>query len=135
MFGWLSRNDESRSTDIRTVMEERGKLVKVAQRLLPLLDRESSGFEVQSGVLELSEHLANIGGFCDQGTREWIEAAKRMMAAVIADPTPFSTMSYFLKLALPLIVGVEVDFNRRPFRAVSIDLKALSSRVGFSLQR
>lgn len=128
----ISKNDDSRSRDIRTVIEEREKLVEIAERLVPLLDNESNRLEVQKGVLELSGHLANIGGFCDQAMKEWINYVQRVLATMSGSPPMTSAL---LKLALPLIVGVQVDFNKRPFKAIGIDIEALKSRFKAYVQR
>jgi hypothetical protein len=133
------RVDEDRQRDIDRVIGEKKEMVKVGQNLLPLLDKASKSEEVSgsvwgqidSDILELCGHLGIIKGFCDRPTQEMIS---RLVWLLNYFDT-YLRMSEALKTLLPFVMGLEVDFNKRPFRVVGIDIEALRGKFSAYLER
>jgi hypothetical protein len=133
--------EERRQNDLRMVMHEREALTEAAQKLNPLLDsffddaEQGKGIqnttEADNLVLEISRRLGNIGGFCDGWTRERIHKMQKFLSWCLGDKAGY----LLLKDALPFMVGVQVDFSKRPFRAVGLSFEALGAKFKASLKR
>lgn len=125
----------ARLSDVGLVMKERSALVDVSKELLALLDKSLSSpsrvksshdeIEIQRLYLKVSEHLANIGGFCDRGTRNAIFAVQELLAIATLEPLA----NLFVKGLLPVIVGIQVDFTKKPFKVVGINVKGLGAEL------
>jgi hypothetical protein len=133
-------DDQGREHDIRIVMEEKNALTTVAQALAPILDKiDDSALagehidttQADKLVLELSKHLGNIGGFCDKWTQNRIHAMEKLLSSCLSNPEAY----LLLKDALSFMVGIQVDFNRRPFRAVGLSVEAWGTKFKALLKR
>lgn len=134
------KSESERQHDIRIVMAERQVLSETAQKLLDLMGvgyslsrEEANRQEADKLVIQISEHLGNISGFCDVGTRRAIFAAQRLLMLAIADSDGYGYTA--LKLMLPFLVGLTVDFNKRPFKIIGFDAKLLQTQVKAFLKR
>lgn len=106
------------------VMEIREKLSEVAQNLLPLVNQKNPNkLEVEKLFIQLSEHLGNVAEFCDETSKEWIENILRLTFPLAENWSKLSQKPYtMLKWLLPQIVGIQVDFNKRPFKVITFKL-------------
>jgi hypothetical protein len=133
-------DDQGREHDIRIVMEEKGALTTVAQALAPILDKiydsALAGEHIDTTqadklVLELSKHLGNIGGFCDKWTQNRIHTMEELLSFCLSNPEAY----LLLKDALSFMAGIQVDFDRRPFRAVGLSVEAWGTKFKALLKR
>ena len=69
-------------------------------------------------MIALASHLSNIGGFCNADARRRIDAAKRLLVLATANPITLEQV----RVSLPFIAGIEVDFNKRPFGIIKFSL-------------
>ena len=131
----------NRSAEIELVMKERSALVAVCRALNTLLDEgwdatlQGKDFpqrlEIDGLLLQVSKHLANIAGFCDGRTQDWTHNAVRLLALCMVSPSSYID----LKAVLPFIVGIQVDFTKRPFRVVGLSLKGLGAELKAIMKR
>jgi len=139
--------DEDRQRDIETVKKERDEMVRIGKSLIPLLMKEYNQNEleekalihrwsqIQGGLLELCGHLGTIAGFCDQSTQSRIKQLRKQLELFgvwLMDETG-------LKIVLLEIVGIDVDFTKRQFKMVHVDIeamiRALQGRLSLYFQR
>ena len=119
------------------VVAEKNLLREASQTLLSLLDKidltedDANKPEANRLILEVSEHLSNIGGFCDSWTRQRIHVIQGLMSMSFADPLHYLT----LKDMLPYVVGIQVDYSKRPFRAISLSIEALGAKFKAKAKR
>lgn len=134
MEGSKSASETDRFEEIKIVMAERSELVKICDELLPLLeDLNRNELEIQKKLVRISAHLANISGFCDKDTRTWIDKLNRvLLSPAIVKPLPYSMA---LRSFLIFIVGIQVDFTKRPFRVMAFNLKALGAEFKALLKK
>lgn len=76
------------------------------------MNERTDTLEADRLVLKMSKHLGNIAGFCDGWSQNRIHAMQRQFAISLTDSLGYIA----LKALLPFIVGIKVDFNKRPFR-------------------
>lgn len=101
-------------------MGEREKLTEIAKRLLPLLNLQAAHRNTtQELMLELSQRLGNIAGFCDDRIRERVHEMQRLITLTLAN----QLFVFQLRVMLPFMVGLQIDFSERPFRAVGLSLE------------
>jgi len=132
-MGKKEQNDNNiRFKEIELVKKEREALVRVSKELLTLLHVDNPNeVKIEKKILELTGHLANIGGFCDKDTREKIHEIKNLLTFSIGHPAFYVE----LKLSLPHIVGIEVDFTKRPFKIIGFELEVLKQKFKALLKR
>ncbi|MCL4519185.1 MAG: hypothetical protein M1587_08325 [Thaumarchaeota archaeon] len=133
---------------VNVVMTERERITQVGKELLELLTQYEPAFfqweedqkvyakdrlPIEKKILELSQHLSNIAGFCDSGAKRAIH----IFTTGILDASMLTSLSYTqLKAVLPTIIGMQVDYARKPpFRLIGSDVKALGARIGAVAQR
>jgi hypothetical protein len=136
----VDSSDPSREHDIRVIREERELLTKAAQDLIVILNGNDllahdspERPTADKLILEISKHLGNIGGFCDSKTREAISLIQKTMGETTIEPDGWGYI--VLKKYLPTFVGVQVDFNKRPFRVVGFSLEGLGAKAKAFLQK
>ena len=116
-----------RLQEIELVMKERASLVKLGKELLAEIDKEKPDtLAINGKLLEVAEHLANIGGFCNSFARRQIDVIKKILAFKQLNPSFYED----LKIALIYIVGIQVDFTKKPFKLISLDLKSFKATIG-----
>ena len=69
-------------------------------------------------LIEISEHLGNLAGFCDKTSKKRINAVTRLISVSMLG----SITLYQLKSLLPAIAGIQVDYNKKPFRLVRLSI-------------
>ncbi len=131
----MSGEERQRQRDVAAVMVEREALVKACQDYITLIDGDTSDrIDVEKVVLRVSQHLGNIAGFCDRRTRLAIFQFQRLLAVAMIDPTgPYSTT--FVKGCLPFVIGITVDYQKRPFKMVGLSFEALNTKVKAILKK
>ena len=129
-------------------MAEREQLTRVGMEILDLLKQYDAAHFVEmkddgknrdgrlaidKKILELSKHLGNIGGFCDSNSKRAIH----VFTTGILDVSMLSTGFYVqLKALLPTIVGIQVDYTKKPpFKVMGVNVKALNTEVKAFLGR
>lgn len=129
--GIKEKSDEN--SKVKMVISEREKLKDAVNELQKIIDEDKvfavrgKGFSIEETnkvhalVLDMPSHLANIAGFCDDWSKRKVDAANKLFAESFFEPIFLSE----LKTALPLIVAIQVDFNKRPFRVLKFDFKSL----------
>ena len=120
--------ESERQKDITTVIKEKNSLMVKCQLLSDLIPSEfiKDMKEIEEDKLKvvnrlligISTNLSNIGGFCDKRTREKISSVQSFLSGVIDTPMAYT----LLKSLLPKIVGLEVDFNKRPFKIINFSI-------------
>ena len=121
-------------------MKEKNLMVAIGQELLELAkpyDYQTKIDELAFGKkgLEFIEHLSNLAGFCDKNAQQAIAIAVRYLSTLIIDPNQLFSKTH-LKAILPLVIGIQVDFNRKPpFRAFGFDAKALGAQLTAKVER
>jgi hypothetical protein len=127
---------------IKIVMSERGKLRKVSSELLDLISPYTDKFKeikyednlkIKKKILELTEHLSNIAGFCDGHGKDVIKDIILMtFGTSMMEPMFLLQLNAFL----PSIIGIQVDFTKKPpFKLVGFDIKALGTQIKGLAQR
>ena len=140
-MGKETSSNANRVKEIEIVMKERSDLVDVCSDLIILINKDWSGksndkdsgvsVEIQRRILQVSQHLANIGGFCDGGARRKIQVLQNVFTqAMLPDSTYVA-----LKFVLPIIVGIQVDFTHTPFRILGFSLKGMGVEVKTLIKR
>ena len=129
----MNAEADQRLQEISLVMKEKETMVKVAQELLVLLDvpadsKNMDELTIGKKILEFISHLSIIGGFCDTNTRRAIFGVITALTASAIDPNPIFTPTG-LKMVTAMAIGIQVDFTKRPFKAVGVDVKALGARL------
>jgi hypothetical protein len=74
-------------------------------------------------LIDISLHLGNIAGFCDRTSKEKINKVNRLISISMVE----NMTLYNLKLLLPIIAGIQVDFYKRPFKLVNISVSKLAT--------
>ncbi len=137
----MSDFESSRQQDIRTVLSEKELMRKVGQEILTLVahdeewKRKPNVVSVQQKILEFVEHLSNIGSFCDRGTQNAIHSMTQGLTASSLDSDQIIWLSPLIYDLLATGIGVQIDFNKRPFRMIGIDLKPLEGKIRAVLKR
>jgi hypothetical protein len=92
--------------------------------------------EIRKMILELSEHLGNIAGFCDaDGKRRILIVTNQIFGVSMLDTGYLIAAISRLTAVLPLIVGIQVNYNRKPpFRVVGLNID-LKGKFGAVLSR
>ena len=131
MKGPSDYKDSERQKDISRVINEKNLLMIDCKQLSDLIPseyifdkseiEESKLKEINKLLIEISNQLGKIGGFCDRWTSEKILAAQRLLALTIDTPAGL----HFLKVFLPIISGLQVNFNKRPFRIINFSIKGI----------
>lgn len=122
------QKESERQRDIKTVINEKRSLMVRCKLLSDLIPnefvkdmkemKEDKLNEINRLLIGISTNLSNIGGFCDKRTREKISSLKRFLSVVMITP-----MGYIqLKSLLPIISGLEVNFNKRPFKIINFSI-------------
>ena len=73
-------------------------------------------------LIEISEHLGNVAGFCDKTSKKRINAVTKLISVSMLE----SITLYQLKSILPAIAGIVVDYNKKPFRLVRLSIPNLA---------
>ena len=108
-------------------------MVRVAQDILTGLGeygirRNSTTIDkatIRSKLLEFIKHLSNVAGFCDGPSRKAIVKMTDMLSFGAIDPLVLAHQRGILALA----IGIQVDFAKKPFRVVGLDVKALGAQL------
>jgi len=106
------------------VMEERGKLTKVAKELIELLDsmekdntqENSKCTEIRTKTLDLLKHLTNIAGFCDKDSQNAVREIAELVKSL--EVIHFDSLRKICGSA----VGLQVDFNKSPFTIIDVNI-------------
>lgn len=73
-------------------------------------------------LIEISEHLGNLAGFCDKTSKKRIKTVTKLISVSMVQ----NTTLYYLKSILPAIAGMVVDYNKKPFRLVRLSIPNLA---------
>ncbi len=123
---------ERRNRDIDVVRSEKDSMVKVAHEILALIEgyprsrKELDELEIRKKLMEFTNHLSIIGGFCDRGTKLAILNMQLVITQGVIAP---SLSAGRLRMIMAIAIGIQVDFTAHPFRAVGFDVKALGARL------
>lgn len=133
MKGSSDYEDSERQKDISRVIEEKDLLTRMCKQLIDILPseliidknelEESKLKEINKLLIEISNQLGKIGGFCDKPTSNKIIKVQRYLTIVIDTPIGYS----ILRSLLPIISGLQVNFNKRPFRIITFTIKGVTS--------
>ena len=123
--------DSNKIEAIKLVMGEKVLLSNSCKALSDELEGKSllsnSGLPNRSRINELlidiSLHLGNIAGFCDKTARRQINKVIGLISVSMCE----SMGLYTLKLLLPTLAGIQVDYNKQPFRLVKISFRDLAT--------
>jgi len=111
-------DESSKFQEIQIIREEREKMSKVGQRILTLLDAPKiDTTEVGRCVVELSAHLGNIGGFCDKDSQESIDEMRCWLGLFTNGDVYYALLTQ----RLPSIIGIQVDWKKKPFKLIGIE--------------
>ena len=124
---------------VRLVMEERRALTEAGKELLEILQKHHADrplaslpdtkaeLEVEKKILDISNHLANMAGFCDPNGKRAISVIKTR----ILDVAMVGPQWYFeVKILLPSIIGIDVDYTKKPpFKVIGLNVKALGAQL------
>lgn len=121
---------------IKIVMSERNKLRIAGSELIELItplvynDEKNAKTEdlvlIQKKVLEVSEALANIAGFCDDHGKDLVNYFKINVLGINMLRYP----SYrILLISLPTIIGIDVDYTKMPFKVMGLSAEALGAKI------
>jgi hypothetical protein len=117
---------------IQQVQQHREGMVQAAQDWVRLrTQRSTDQADIDASLLRVSGHLGQIGGFCDKWTQRWIIIIQDFIGLVIQQPA----FAELLERRMPRVVGIQVDFNHKPFRVVGFELKALGNEFKGLLKR
>lgn len=122
-------------------MKERTRLSESAKRLLSAIEEGRPKNEINKEIINFCEHIGNISGFCDKSTNIWTDFVIRYMSVcLLAEGTSFEIKSHELKVLLPRMVGLQVDYTKAPpFKIIGFDveasLKDLKAKIGAQLKR
>ena len=120
------KQDSETIEKIKSVTEERKLLSESCKALSDELEGKTlivnidlpNRASINRLLIDISEHLGAIAGFCDRNSRKKISKVTKLISVSMLE----SMNLYVLKLLLPEIAGIQVDFNKRPFRLVNIRL-------------
>ena len=134
--------EQRREHDIAIVLQERDALTRAAQSLMPILKRfddaaldgKSTEFDLTDAdkySIEISGRLGNISGFCDDWTKKRIHKMQEYLGHCLGDSSGYILLSNLL----PFMVGIQVNFDKRPFRAVGLSFEALGGKFKAAFER
>lgn len=139
MAGDNSGKDSPRHDEIQLVMKEKEAMVRAGKELLELAKSYPEKIdELAFGnkALEFIQHLSNMGGFCDNKTKAAIFAVVRDFTAMVIQPNRLEIFTATkVRLLVPMAIGIQVDFTKRPFRVFGLDLKAFGGQVRATVKR
>ena len=69
-------------------------------------------------LIDISQYLGNIAGFCDRTSKRRIEDITRLISLATLE----NAYLYILKPLLPAIAGIQVNFIREPFRVAQLSI-------------
>src|SRR2546426_591460 len=114
-------------------------MVTVGQELLELSLRYPAKIdELAFGkkALEFIKHLSMLGGFCNDRAQSAISAIVNEFTALMIDPNMLENFTDTkVRMLIPMAIGIQVDFTKRPFRVFSMDLKAFHAQVKAIVKR
>ena len=135
----LRTEHNQRITDIELVMREKDAMVTVGKEILELSKEYPEKIDelaFRKKALDFIKHLSNIGGFCNDRTKSAISAVVGDFTAMMIDPNRLELFTQTkVTYLIPLAIGIQVDFTRRPFRVFNVDLKAFGAQVKAVLKR
>ncbi len=131
--------EHQRITDVQLVLKEKDAMVAVGKELFALSKPYPEKIDeaaFRSKALELINHLTNIAGFCDKDAKHALHGAVRQFAAMMLDPNRLELFTDTnVKALIPLIIGVQVDFTKKPFRVAEFSIEILGTKVKGILKR
>ena len=81
-------------------------------------------------ALEFIKHISNLAGFCNREAQYKISLVVGELTAMIVDPNRFELFTATkVKAIIPLALGIQVDFTKRPFRVVGFSVEALGAKL------
>ena len=129
------------ATSKEIVIQEKKRLVKVSKNLLKLIENSKLNqlLLINQKIIEFTSHLSTIGSFCDKKTQDRINLIVIELANIVQKSDLWADCGvidiFYANRLKPLCVfanGIQIDFRRRPFRIVNIELlgtiKALFKR-------
>ena len=109
-----------RSKDIETVIRERDRLMLECRLLNTDLAEKKDATIIQNHLIRISGILSNIGGFCDKNSREKINQVLVHFSVAMIN-NEIDRLTSTVKMFLPLISGLVVNFKKRPFRFIGFN--------------
>ena len=126
---------------IKMAMSERDELRKVGSEIIELIspylhtrvDDPQVRVKIEQKILEFSQHLNNLAGFCDDNMKQLANDVTFMLLnRSMIRSEPF----LFLHTFLPTLIGLQVDFTKKPpFKTMKFELSALKAKITAMLKR
>jgi len=119
------------------VISEKKKMMKVAQEIVSLVNNpQKDHVLIRQKILEFLCHLSNIGGFCDGNSQQQIHRITEYLASTIMQDEPVADLWYKLLCGVCVrAIGIQVDFTKKPFRVMGLDIKALGAQFKALFER
>ena len=135
----LSTETNRRLEDINLVSKEKEAMVTVGIELLELSRHYLEKIDelvFSRKALEFIKHLSMLGGFCDDRTRSFISEVVGEFTALMIDPNLLENFTDTkVRMLIPMAIGIQVDFTKRPFRVFGLDVKAFHAQVKAKVKR
>jgi len=127
-------------------MKEKEDMVKIGQEIvemLPRLDAKRLGeepanaLEIAKKILEFCSHLSNVASFCDKDTRRRVHAMVELLDKTSADYSRLGLTGFLMLLRSTLLmaVSIQLNFDKKPFRVIGLDVRPFSGRLRTILKR
>jgi hypothetical protein len=139
-----NRDWQSMATSREMVMQEKKKLGNVSKNLLKLIENPKLDQKrlINQKIIGFTLHLSSIGSFCDKKTRERVDLIVTELVNIVQLSDIFAQCGVldilYAKRLKPLCVfanGIQIDFSRRPFKIVNIELFGPNFGIKVSLKR
>ena len=132
------KSKDAYSFAVEYVTAERAELTRVGKELTRLISTYNSESEedrilFKHHLLEISQRLGNIAGYCDTNGRQLIILFNQTLSQYMVRPEKSVIL---LEFELPYIIGIQVDFTKAPpFKIISGSLEVLGQKLKGKLGR
>lgn len=128
--------ETTESQMIDKVMQEREKMVKVAKKIVCLINNpKRDHVAIKQEIYEFLGHLANIGSFCDQGFQNALTVAIIEISAFLVLDDPTDGFYNALRAFCGVAIGVQVDYNKKPFLVIGLSVGAFGAKFKVIFER
>ena len=100
------------------ILKELGRRYKMTTQTVRDEEQKAKRDKIDRLMIDLANHLSIIAGFCNSESRNRIYHAKLLLVEATQNPLVLSRLRY----VLPFIAGLEVDFNKSPFKVIEFDI-------------
>ncbi len=112
---------------------------KISNELQALKSVGGKTDKIEELIIELSNNLSNIGGFCSKSDQIKILKIEHFLSQIITFKDNDINIIYELKSLLPFISGFIIDFKHRPFKLIDFEIespiKEIISKFKLKLER